>query len=69
MDPDADPDPAIFGIDLQDVKKKLIFLKEFFGLLLFGSKRPKNMWIRIRNTGVHPGPISCQIKERNHTIC
>ena len=29
MDPDADPDPAIFGIDLQDVKKKLIFKKVF----------------------------------------
>jgi hypothetical protein len=25
-DPDADPDPAIFVIDLQDARKKLIFL-------------------------------------------
>jgi hypothetical protein len=24
MDPDADPDPAIFGIDLKDANKKLI---------------------------------------------
>jgi hypothetical protein len=29
MDPDADPDPAIFVIDLQDDNKKLIFLKAF----------------------------------------
>jgi hypothetical protein len=35
MDPDADPDPAIFVIDLQDANKKLIFLKRFFFLLLF----------------------------------
>ncbi len=28
-DPDADPDPAIFVIDLQGAKKKLIFLKKF----------------------------------------
>ena len=30
-DPDADPDPAIFVSDLQDVKKKI------FGLLLFDT--------------------------------
>ena len=35
MDPDADPDPAIFVIGLQDAKKKLIFCKHFFCLLLF----------------------------------
>ncbi len=34
MDPDADPDPAIFIIDLQDANKKLIFLKHFFCILL-----------------------------------
>ncbi len=34
MDPDADPDPAIFVIDLQDANKKLFF-KKFFCLLLF----------------------------------
>jgi hypothetical protein len=28
-DPDVDPDPAIFDIDLQDAKK-LIFLSKFF---------------------------------------
>jgi hypothetical protein len=33
MDPDADPDPAIFVSDLQDVNKKL-----FFCLLLFEGK-------------------------------
>jgi hypothetical protein len=34
MDPDSDPDPAIFVIDLQDANQKLI-LKNFFRLLLF----------------------------------
>jgi hypothetical protein len=34
VDPDADPDPAIFGIGLQGTNKKLIFLKEFFCFLL-----------------------------------
>ncbi len=29
VDPDADPDPAIFVIDLQDANKKLIFLTSF----------------------------------------
>jgi hypothetical protein len=37
MDPDpgVDMDPAIFVIELQDANKKLIFLKQFFCLLLF----------------------------------
>jgi hypothetical protein len=35
MDPDADPDPAIFVSDLKDASKKLIFLQKFFCLLLF----------------------------------
>jgi hypothetical protein len=30
LDPDADPDPAIFIIDLQDPNKKLIEKKSFF---------------------------------------
>jgi hypothetical protein len=34
-DPDTDPDPSIFIIDLQDANKKLIFLKQFFGKVLF----------------------------------
>jgi len=34
MDPDADPDPSIFVIDLQDANKKQIF-KMFFSLLTF----------------------------------
>jgi hypothetical protein len=34
MDPDPDPDTAIFVIDLQDANKKLI-KKKFFCLLLF----------------------------------
>jgi hypothetical protein len=29
MDPDADPDPSIFIIDLQDANKKLITKKSF----------------------------------------
>jgi hypothetical protein len=37
MDPDsdADPDPSIFIIDLQDANKKRIFLKKFFRRVLF----------------------------------
>ncbi len=37
MDPDLDPDPAVFliVIDLQDANKILIFCKTFFCLLLF----------------------------------
>jgi hypothetical protein len=35
MDPDSDPDPAIFVIDLQDANKKQIFEHIFFCLLLF----------------------------------
>ncbi len=34
-DPDLDPDPSIFIIDLQDANKKLIFLKKFLCILLF----------------------------------
>jgi hypothetical protein len=34
MDPDADPDPAIFVFDLQDANRKRI-KKKFFCLLLF----------------------------------
>jgi hypothetical protein len=34
-DPDLDPDPAIFVIDLQDTSKKLIFKPNFVCLLLF----------------------------------
>jgi hypothetical protein len=36
MEPDSDPDPAIFVIDLQDANKKLILKK--FCLLPFGGK-------------------------------
>jgi hypothetical protein len=35
MDPDADPDPSIFIIDLQDVNKKQIIFEKFFYILLF----------------------------------
>jgi hypothetical protein len=52
MDPDldADPDPGIFVIDLQDANKKIV-KKQFFCLLLFEGhlhhfskiKRPKDV--------------------------
>ncbi len=35
MDPDADPNPSIFIIDLQDANKKLYFEKKFFCMVLF----------------------------------
>jgi hypothetical protein len=35
MDPDSEPDPVIFVIDLQDANKKIIFLKKVFCLILF----------------------------------
>jgi hypothetical protein len=37
MDPDADPDPSLFIIDLQDANKKLKMptKKKFFCILLF----------------------------------
>jgi hypothetical protein len=35
MDPDSDPDPAIFVIDLQYASKKIFFQHNFFCLLLF----------------------------------
>ncbi len=37
LDPEADPDPAIFVNDLQDVNKKLLFFSKYFCLLLFES--------------------------------
>jgi hypothetical protein len=37
LDPDADPDPAIFIIDRQDANKKLVFLIQFFCILLFAG--------------------------------
>jgi hypothetical protein len=47
MDSDADPDPAIFVIDLQGANKKLIFNKIFsaFSRKTVGIKAQK-MWIR-----------------------
>jgi hypothetical protein len=37
MDPDSDPDPAIFVIDLQEANKKLILTMFFYLLLLEGT--------------------------------
>jgi hypothetical protein len=30
LEPDADPDPAFFAIDLQDANKKQVFFKSLF---------------------------------------
>jgi hypothetical protein len=38
LDPDADPDPSIFIIDLQDANKKRIKKKKFFSIVLLGLK-------------------------------
>ncbi len=35
MDPDSDPDPSVFIIDLQDANKKLISKKEVFLRITF----------------------------------
>jgi hypothetical protein len=40
-DPDADPDPAIFVIDLQDANKKLIKKNTFEGIFTSFSKDKK----------------------------
>jgi hypothetical protein len=57
-DPDADPDPSIFITDLQDAKKKLIFLESFpvyyfFKVLVhhFQSLKGKKMSQNSRNQG------------------
>ncbi len=62
-----DPDPSIFIIALQDANKKLIScILLFEGTFTssngsrFGSRRPKNMWIRwirIRNTAWEGWPL------------
>jgi hypothetical protein len=38
IDPNADPDPTIFVIDLQDTNKKRILKQKFFCPLLFEGK-------------------------------
>ncbi len=59
MDPDSDPDPSIFIIDLQDANKKQTFFNKFSCILLFEgtftlffndkkSKRShKTVWIKV----------------------
>jgi hypothetical protein len=42
MDPDADPDPAIFVIDLQDANKKLSFSAWKVHLHQFSIKAKKS---------------------------
>jgi hypothetical protein len=39
-DPDLDPDPAIFVINLQDANKKLIFLESFSAYYFFKVHLP-----------------------------
>jgi hypothetical protein len=34
-DPDLDPDPSIFVINLQEANRKIIFLDQLFCLLVF----------------------------------
>ncbi len=111
---DPDPDPAIFVIDLQDASKKLIFLHNFFCLLLlklhlyhfskiksqkesqnsrnqgfsyyfcmmiegsgsgsipltsrsgFGSRRPKNMWIRWIRIRIRIHNTELQTQSHSH---
>jgi hypothetical protein len=41
MDPDLDPDPAIFVIDLQDTKKKLISAYYFLKVHLHNFSKIK----------------------------
>jgi hypothetical protein len=57
-DPDADPDPVIFVIDLQDANKKLIYKKCFYLLLFkgiftsfFKDKKVKKKSQNSRNHG------------------
>jgi hypothetical protein len=57
VDPDADPDPAIFVIDLQEAHKKItLFLKFFCSLLFEGTftsffkdKTSKKVTLRMRS--------------------
>jgi hypothetical protein len=37
MDPDSDPDPAIFVVDLQDANKKLTYKKVFLLITFEGT--------------------------------
>jgi hypothetical protein len=51
MDPDADPDPSIFIIDLQDANKKIILKKfivyYFFKVLLHQFSKVKSHSLTI----------------------
>jgi hypothetical protein len=47
-DPDADPDPAIFIIDLQGANKKLIKQKIFFSISLFGGTF--TLFLKVKNS-------------------
>jgi hypothetical protein len=56
MDPDADPDPAIFISDLQDVKKKF---PKFFCLLLFeGTRVPFHNFLKIKSNKETKNPYA-----------
>jgi hypothetical protein len=70
MDPDADPDLAIFVIVLQDANKKLNFLRQFFCLLLFEGTftsflkdkfllGDRKIRIRIQEAPKRTGPQHC----------
>jgi hypothetical protein len=47
MDPDSDPDPAIFVIDLKEANKKLI-LKKFFCFLPFEGTSTSFFKVKIQ---------------------
>jgi hypothetical protein len=68
MDPDADPDPAIFVIDLPKMPTKTNFLKVFFAfyfmkvskfvLLFLLSDRRIQIRIRIQEAQKHVDPVN-----------
>jgi hypothetical protein len=49
MDPDSDPGPAIFVIDLEEANKKPIFKKKFFCLLGYFLKVQLHNFSKIKS--------------------
>jgi hypothetical protein len=45
----VDPDPAIFVIDFQKKKKKLIFKNKFFFLILFEGTFTRTSFLKIKS--------------------
>ncbi len=74
-DPDADPDPSIFFIDLQDANKKLILFKlksfsaDYFLIRIRIRNTAMNIWkdspsqfCIYGNSYVLPRSVDCQIQ-------